>query len=138
MFPPIHPSSLIPFPSPRSRAATAPLPFNVRALTLTSNLTLTAAPGTKPIDARVTLTARVSDLGLDPATAQYVRAIAGPRFAPGKDTLRMSADTHPDSASNKRLVIERLAALVVAAKELAAKYGELKPAPRKPAYSHTL
>ena len=99
---------------------------NLRAVTLISNLTWNAAPNSKPIDLKATVTARVAELGLPEATRQYLRSIAGARYSKRTDMLRISSERHSDAASNKRDCVERLVALVREAAGLAGLHGAMR------------
>ena len=74
------------------------------AVTVSSNMSWNAAPGSLNIDLKATLVARVSALGLEPAALPYLRLIAGPRYHAGKDVLRFSSQTHASATANKRQV----------------------------------
>ena len=111
----------------------AGLAFNTRAVTLVSNLTWNAAPSSRPIDLKATLTARVAELGLGAAACQYLRSVAGARYSARTDLLRISSERHGDAAANKRYCVERLALLVAEARELAAKFGPMPLQRRLPA-----
>jgi len=63
-----------------------------------------ASPGSLNIDAKVTLTAYVSSLGLEKETIPYVKLIAGPRYHKKKDLLRISSNMHKSATANKREV----------------------------------
>lgn len=115
------------------------LPFDIRSVTFTSNLTLNAVPGTRTIDNKVVLTVRVKTLGVPLVVQQYIKLIAGPRYTPRTDVLRMSLDMYNDSASNKRLLMERMIHLVKTAETMAKEYGTqgITVPSRYPRYSHT-
>jgi hypothetical protein len=67
---------------------------------------------------------------------QYVRAVAGPRYDPSTDLLRVTSDSHKDAASNKRALVESMCRLVDESTALAAKFGPMKVDKVRPAYSH--
>jgi len=114
------------------------LPFDIRAITLTSNLTFNAIPNTSSIDNKVVLTVKVKSLGLPLLNQQYLKLLAGPRYHPRTDILRMSLDMYNDSASNKRLLLERMIQLVNTANSMVKEYGSKGiTTPRRYArYSH--
>ena len=110
------------------------LPFNIRGVTMISNLTWNARPNSNAVDKKATVTALVSSLGLSEPVNQYVRSIAGPRYNASNDVLRISSEKHADSASNKRECVERLVCLVIEATTLAEKFGPMKVSKTMPAY----
>lgn len=112
------------------------LPFNVGAVKFVSYMTWNAPPGTNKADRRVTAMCRVDDLGIPVSTRAYLRAIAGPHYNGRRDLLRITSEAHSDSASNKRAVLERLAALVTEAGKLATQYPAFTQPQRRPSYSH--
>ena len=71
---------------------------------MSSNMNWNASPGSLNIDAKVTLTAYVSSLGLEKETIPYVKLIAGPRYHKKKDLLRISSNMHKSATANKREV----------------------------------
>lgn len=105
-------------------------------MTLSSNMSFSAAPGAGNLDRKAVLTARLGQLGLTPAEQAYVRLIAGPRYTPRTDVLKIASEKHIDAAANRREVVERLAALVHAAKQLLAAHGPATVVKSKPAYTH--
>ena len=110
------------------------LPFNIRGVTMISNLTWNARPNSNAVDKKATVTAHVSSLGLSEPVCQYMRSIAGPRYNESNDILRISSEKHNDSASNKRECVERLVNLVKEASKLAEKFGPMKVLKKMPAY----
>jgi hypothetical protein len=110
------------------------LPFNIRGVTMISNLTWNARPNSNAVDKKATVTAHVSSLGLSKPVCQYMRSIAGPRYNESNDILRISSEKHNDSASNKRECVERLVNLVKEASKLAEKFGPMKVLKKMPAY----
>jgi len=110
------------------------LPFNIRGITMISNLTWNARPNSNAVDKKASVTVLVSSLGLNEPVNQYLRSIAGPRYNSSNDVLRISSEKHVDSSSNKRECIERLVKLVKEATTLADKYGPMKISKRMPAY----
>ena len=110
------------------------LPFNIRGVTMISNLTWNARPNSNAVDKKATVIAHVSSLGLSEPVCQYMRSIAGPRYNESNDILRISSEKHNDSASNKRECVERLVNLVKEASKLAEKFGPMKVLKKMPAY----
>jgi len=110
------------------------LPFNIRGITMISNLTWNARPNSNAVDKKATVTVLVSSLGLNEPVNQYLRSIAGPRYNASNDVLRISSEKHVDSSSNKRECIERLVKLVKEATTLSDKYGPMKISKRMPLY----
>lgn len=99
-------------------------------------MTLDAPPGEKELDRRAALRCQVGRLGVDREVAHYMRAIAGAHYNPATDVLRISNDQHRDAASNRRLALEQLVALVAEGASLKAKHGPFQRHARFPAYSH--
>jgi hypothetical protein len=110
------------------------LPFNIRGITMISNLTWNARPNSNAVDKKASVTVLVSSLGLNEPVNQYLRSIAGPRYNSSNDVLRISSEKHVDSSSNKRECIERLVKLVKEATTLSDKYGPMKISKRMPLY----
>jgi hypothetical protein len=117
-----------------SRFAEKDLPFDIRQVKFTTFMSLDAAPNAKRIDRRASLKCFVGRLGLEPAVAQYVKAIAGTRYNPRNDLLYISSDNHPDAAGNRRKVFEQLVTLIQESKGLTAKFGSFQKEVRFPAY----
>lgn len=113
-----------------------PLPFNAAAVTMISNLTWNAAPGHRALDAKATITARVTELGLSKAARQYIKLLAGTRYNATSGLLKFSSEAHPSAAANKREVLERLVSLVKEANSLADKFGSCEQKVNLPAYCH--
>ena len=95
---------LLPPPHTPPILADSALPFSARAVTLLSNMSWNAAPGTLNIDLKVTLVARVRHLGLSRDELPYLKLISGPRYSAEKDELRFSTNTHGSATANKRQV----------------------------------
>lgn len=88
------------------------------------------------MDRRAVLAGTVSKLGLSPASLTWFRLIAGPRYTPSRDLIKLSSDAHGTAAQNKRAVLEALVDLVKESNKLAKAHG---PAPRvrhMPQYAH--
>ena len=63
-----------------------------------------AAPGALNIDIKVTLVARLRQLGLAADALPYLRLVAGPRYHAGRDEVRFSSQAHGTATANKRQV----------------------------------
>ena len=74
------------------------------AVTMGSSMSWNASPGSLNADIKVTLVARVGQLGLQRECLPYLRLIAGPRYSPGKGELRFSSQSHATATANKRQV----------------------------------
>ncbi len=116
----------LPPPYPPSPTTGSKLPFDIRAVSVTSRQTVTSAPGSKPIDRRAFITCQVERLGVQKGVAAYVRAIAAPFYNARTDVLKISLDKHPDAALNRREALEQLVSLVTVAGKLHAKHGEFR------------
>lgn len=99
-------------------------------------MTVDAPPGEKQLDRRAALKCQVGRLGVDREVANYVRAIAGAHYNPASDVLRISNDQHRDAASNRRLALEQLVALVQQGGALKAQHGPFRRHVRFPPYTH--
>ncbi|KAJ1679437.1 37S ribosomal protein S24, mitochondrial [Spiromyces aspiralis] len=69
-----------------------------------------------PGDRRVTMTVKVSKLGLSDIERHKFLLLVGPRYDPFKDELKMSEDREPTSMENKKRLSDTLDTLIAEAK----------------------
>lgn len=68
---------------------------------------------------------KICNLNLSNSESQFVRAIAGLRYVRAADSVRISTSANETMVENKRQLYEQAVALVLEAKHLAAKHGEI-------------
>jgi Mitochondrial ribosomal subunit protein len=108
----------------------ANLPFSLSAIQFVSNVTWNAPPNTRDIDRKVTIITKVNELlpkKEQEEVANYVRYIASAHsYKQEKDEIKLSVDMYKDASMNQKAAIERIAKLVLVAKDLLAKHGPMK------------
>ncbi|PHH61242.1 hypothetical protein CDD81_620 [Ophiocordyceps australis] len=70
-----------------------------------------------PAETKVVLQFEVKGLGLEPVQANKLRKLAGPRYNPETDVVKMSCESFEHQAQNKRYLSDLVESLVEAAKD---------------------
>ncbi|KAM0499669.1 37S ribosomal protein S24, mitochondrial [Verticillium nonalfalfae] len=70
-----------------------------------------------PAEKKVVVQFSPADLGLTPVQANKLKKLAGTRYDPGKDTIKMSCESFDHAAQNKRYLADQVDTLVAAAKD---------------------
>ncbi|OMJ10087.1 37S ribosomal protein S24, mitochondrial [Smittium culicis] len=78
-----------------------------------------------PLNRRVTMTLKVSDLNLSPKDLHVFLLLVGPRYNSETDTLKMSSDSELTSSLNKKKISDTLDALLSEAKNSKEKFEDV-------------
>ncbi|RXG45077.1 hypothetical protein VDGE_01488 [Verticillium dahliae] len=70
-----------------------------------------------PAEKKVVVQFSPADLGLTPVQANKLKKLAGTRYDPGKDIVKMSCESFDHAAQNKRYLSDQVDTLVAAAKD---------------------
>ncbi|KAM0271088.1 hypothetical protein ACHAQH_009237 [Verticillium albo-atrum] len=70
-----------------------------------------------PAEKKVVVQFSPADLGLTPVQANKLKKLAGTRYDPGKDVIKMSCESFDQPAQNKRYLSDQVDSLVAAAKD---------------------
>lgn len=69
-----------------------------------------------PAEKKVVVQFSPADMGLTPAQADKLRKLAGPRYNPTTDVIKMSSEKYEHQAQNKRYLSDLVDKLIEAAK----------------------
>lgn len=74
---------------------------------------------------KVSLTVKVSDLGLTPREAHKFKVIAGVRYDATKDTFKLASERFPEPLQNTRYLADTLTALIKESKDLTDDFSDI-------------
>jgi hypothetical protein len=98
--------------------------YDVNAVHFTSYQTHYDKPFDVPQDRKVVLTVDVTKLGLDVDTLEYLKRVAGPRFSPVNNRLKIATTQFDNVLQNKRYLLEKLQHLVKESAALKKEFGD--------------
>ena len=122
--------------SPVADPLTSELLFDLHACTQMSGFSLHGAPDDRS-DAKAELIIPDSAMLVSPIARKYVREVTGPRYQWKHGRLRLVSRKFATSAQNQRHVLEQAQAVMVAAQDLEAEFGDFhQPRVKALPYGH--
>lgn len=91
-----------------------------------------------PAEKKVVVEFSPEDLGLTEVQQMKLRKLAGPRYNPEKETIKMSCESFEHQAQNKRYLAELVEKLITEAKVCAHSFNDLSDFGNTPIAAHSV